>query len=66
MTTKISAQLATAVRARTDDGMTTAEYAVGTVSACGFAGVLYEILTSEWGSSLLQSILDRVVGVLPF
>lgn len=66
MTTQITAQLSTAWRARTDDGMTTAEYAVGTVSACGFAGVLYEILTSDWGSSLLQSILDRVVGVLPF
>ena len=27
-------------------GMTTAEYAVGTVSACGFGGLLYTFLTS--------------------
>lgn len=66
MTTKITAALSTAVGSRTEDGMSTAEYAVGTVSACGFAGVLYKILTSDWGTSLLQSILDKVIGVLPF
>jgi hypothetical protein len=33
-------------------GMTTAEYAVGTVAACGFAGVLYKVLTrAMWWSS---------------
>lgn len=66
MTTKIAAALSTAVGSRTEDGMSTAEYAVGTVSACGFAGVLYKLLTSDWGTSLLQSILDKVIGVLPF
>lgn len=66
MTHKITAQLSTAVGSRTEDGMSTAEYAVGTVSACGFAGVLYKILTSEWGESLLQSVLDKVIGLLPF
>ena len=30
-----------------DAGMTTAEYAVGTVAACGFGGVLYKVLTSD-------------------
>ena len=65
MTHKITAQLST-VGSRTDDGMSTAEYAVGTVSACGFAGVLYKILTSEWGEALLQSVLDKVIGLLPF
>lgn len=29
-----------------DAGMTTAEYAVGTVAACGFAGVLYRVISS--------------------
>lgn len=66
MTPKITAQLSTAVGSRTEDGMSTAEYAVGTVSACGFAGVLYKILTSEWGEALLQSVLDKVIGLLPF
>ncbi len=66
MTHKITAQLSTALDSRTDDGMSTAEYAVGTVSACGFAGVLYKILTSEWAEGLLQSVLDKVIGLLPF
>lgn len=65
MTPKITARPST-VGSRTEDGMTTAEYAVGTVSACGFAGILYKILTSEWGESLLQSVLDKVISVLPF
>jgi len=46
--------------------MTTAEYAVGTVSACSFAGILYKILTSEFGQQLLQSLLNKVMDVLPF
>ena len=33
-------------RRRDDRGMTTAEYAIGTVAACGFAGLLLKILTS--------------------
>ncbi len=60
--TKVSA----AAHKRGEDGMTTAEYAVGTVSACGFAGILYQILTSSWGENMLQSILDKVAGLLPF
>ena len=61
-TTKVSAVAAR----RSEAGMTTAEYAVGTVSACGFAGILYQILTSSWGENLLQTILDKVAGLLPF
>jgi uncharacterized protein DUF4244 len=66
MTAMLAARITTAVASRGDEGMTTAEYAVGTVSACGFAGVLYKILTSSWGESLLQGILDKVTGLLPF
>ncbi|MEP6665181.1 MAG: DUF4244 domain-containing protein [Nocardioidaceae bacterium] len=51
---------------RNEKGMNTAEYAVGTVGACGFAGILYQILTSSWGQSLLQSIFNKVTEVLPF
>lgn len=53
-------------RRRDERGMTTAEYAVGTVSACSFAGILYKILTSEFGQQLLQSLLNKVMDVLPF
>ena len=51
---------------RGEAGMTTAEYAVGTVSACGFGGILYKILTSEFGESLLEGLLDTITSVLPF
>ena len=40
-----------------DAGMTTAEYAVGTVAACGFSGVLYKVITSP-------QVLDIVKGVI--
>ena len=42
-----------------DDGMTTAEYAVGTVAACGFAGVLYKLITSDLVMSLLKAIISK-------
>lgn len=51
---------------RTEDGMNTAEYAVGTVGACGFATVLYKLLTSDFGQTLVTSIFDKVLSVLPF
>ena len=42
-----------------DEGMTTAEYAVGTVAACGFGGVLYKVITSPEVLSLLKSVIAR-------
>jgi hypothetical protein len=45
--------------------MTTAEYAGGTVSACGFAGLLYKLLTSDFGQTILQTLLDKVTSILP-
>lgn len=51
---------------RNEDGMNTAEYAVGTVSACGFATLLYKLLTSDFGQDLLETIFDKVTGLLPF
>lgn len=46
-----------AAAADRDAGMTTAEYAVGTVAACGFSGVLYKVITSP-------QVLDIVKGVI--
>ena len=51
---------------RSEAGMTTAEYAVGTVSACGFAGLLYKILTSDFAESLLEQIFSSILKMLPF
>jgi hypothetical protein len=46
-----------------DAGMSTAEYAVGTVAACSFGALLYKILTSGFASSLLQEIISRALHV---
>jgi hypothetical protein len=42
-------------------GMTTAEYAVGTVAACGFGGVLYKIITSEEVMGLLSGLVAKAL-----
>ena len=53
-------------RVRGDEGMTTAEYAVGTVGACGLAGVLLKMVETEWFGDLVQGIIGNVVHWLPF
>jgi hypothetical protein len=40
-------------------GMATAEYAVATVAACGFAGVLYKLITSDLVMSLLKALISH-------
>jgi hypothetical protein len=51
-------------RLRSERGMTTAEYAVGTVAACGFGGILYKLLTSESVQNLLGSVIEKAFGVI--
>lgn len=51
-------------RCAPDAGMTTAEYAVGTVAACGFAALLYKIVTSGAVSSALQGLIRRALGAV--
>jgi hypothetical protein len=49
-----------AARLRSADpeaGMTTAEYAVGTVAACGFGGILYKVITSPEILGLLRDVI---------
>ena len=48
-------------RLGSDSGMTTAEYAVGTIAACGFGGILYKILTSDEVVKMLKEILKRAL-----
>lgn len=45
-------------------GMTTAEYAVGTVAACGFGGILFKFLTSDTARALLGDVIKRAFGML--
>ncbi|MDP3971798.1 MAG: DUF4244 domain-containing protein [Candidatus Nanopelagicales bacterium] len=42
-----------------DEGMSTAEYAVGTVAAAGLGGLLLKLLTSPDVQSLLWGVLQR-------
>jgi hypothetical protein len=51
---------------RDDKGMTTSEYAVGTVGACSIAAILYQLARSDWFTGMLQGVFEDVTGVLPF
>lgn len=51
-----------AVSRRGDEGMTTAEYAVGTVAACGFGGVLIKVLTSEKVVDLIGDVISKALS----
>nr|WP_312866132.1 DUF4244 domain-containing protein [Streptomyces boluensis] len=46
-----------------DAGMTTSEYALGTVAACGFAALLYKIVTSDGVKAALESVIGKALGV---
>ena len=50
-----------ALRATGEAGMSTAEYAVGTVAACAFAAVLYRVVT---GGSIVTGLTDLVESAL--
>jgi hypothetical protein len=50
-----------AVRATAEAGMSTAEYAVGTVAACAFAAVLYRVVT---GDSIVRGLTELVDAAL--
>jgi hypothetical protein len=56
-----STPFARQLRQSDDAGMTTAEYAVGTVAACGFAGILYKLLTSDSVQKLLMDVIERAL-----
>ena len=49
-------------RTREERGMTTAEYAVGTVASCGFAGVLVKLLSEPWVQDLLKDLFRSTIG----
>ncbi|HEU4674866.1 MAG TPA: DUF4244 domain-containing protein [Motilibacteraceae bacterium] len=45
-------------------GMSTAEYAVGMLAACGFAGLLLKVLTSSTVSGLLTGLVKRALTLV--
>jgi hypothetical protein len=44
-----------------DEGMSTAEYAVGTIAAAAFAGLLFKIVTSAQVQTLLTGIIKKAL-----
>ncbi|WP_214410002.1 DUF4244 domain-containing protein [Sphaerisporangium fuscum] len=48
-------------RARSEAGMSTAEYAVGTIAACAFAGLLFKIVSSPEVRKMLSDVIGRAL-----
>jgi hypothetical protein len=44
-----------------DDGMSTAEYAIGTIAAAAFAAVLYAVVTNSAVVTQLGSLIQRAL-----
>jgi hypothetical protein len=44
-----------------DTGMSTAEYAIGTVAAAAFAALLYSVLTGDSITGALTSLIQRAL-----
>ena len=49
------------LRQRRDDGMNTAEYAVGTLAAVAFAGVLFKVVSSDAVRGALAEVIQRAL-----
>jgi hypothetical protein len=45
-----------------DAGMNTAEYAVGTLAAVAFAGILLAVVQSDPVRAALQAVVERALG----
>jgi hypothetical protein len=61
-TDRVGAARAT-VGARRDDGMATAEYAIATIAAVGFAGLLVAVLKSATVKSLLSGLISTALSI---
>jgi hypothetical protein len=53
-----------ALVSRAEAGMSTAEYAVGTVAACAFAAVLYRVITGSSIVTALGHLIDSALATL--
>lgn len=56
-------RLSAAVAAGRDAGMSTAEYAVGTLAACAFAAVLLAIVKSGGITELITTVITTALSV---
>ena len=51
-------------RVGNDAGMSTAEYAVGTIAACAFAAVLFQVVTGDSIVSALRGLITSALSAL--
>ena len=63
LTTKLRT-VVSARRLRDDEGLTTAEYAVGTVAVAGLGGVLIKLLTSEEVRDLIWKVVQGAFAAM--
>ncbi|TQS10262.1 DUF4244 domain-containing protein [Microbispora bryophytorum] len=57
----MSVQWAVQAKTRADAGMSTAEYAVGTIAACAFAALLWKVVTSGEVRSMLAALIQKAL-----
>lgn len=61
---KIDPRPAEEAREPQEQGITTAEYAVGTAAGAGLAGVLYAMVIGGFGDRMLTTLFDHVLSLL--
>jgi hypothetical protein len=54
--------MVTRLRLRGEDGMTTAEYAMGTLAAVAFAGLLLKVVSGGQVEGWLSAVIGRALG----
>lgn len=55
-----------APRRRSEAGMTTAEYTVGTLGACSVAAILIKLAQTPWFGDLIKDLLGNITGIAGF
>jgi hypothetical protein len=55
------AQVRAAILMTEEDGMSTAEYAIGTIAAAAFGAILYTVVTGDNIVSALTGIIDKAL-----
>lgn len=56
-------QMSPTVRVTGDDGMSTAEYAIGTIAAAAFAAILYTVVSGDSVVDALTGLIERALSV---
>lgn len=51
-------------RLKEDRGLSTTEYAVGTVAVAGLGGILLKLLTSDWAMELIKKVIEWAFSFL--